>query len=444
MFEALVREASGKFDLGNNAQRFIGLLIGLIFSPATGGFDGFSKKFQDAGLGSLFSSWVGGTPGDNVLQPDQVASALGGSGLGGIASKLGVPPALVNIAIAGVLPKLIGLLTPGGHIPTSIPPEASSLLAGLDEPRRPSPAPVAPVPPRSGLGWLKWVIPLAIILALGYCMLNRKPHTVETPPPATSATPAPAAPVAQANPRFTLETRDGKANVGGQLASDAERTRLMDALNTTFGAGNVAGDISVDPATLPAGWLDKLIAALPDLKADGLKLGFDGDRLSLDTSGLSEDQRFAASERLRAAFGGFEISGLWDRAAAALASLKPGYGADDLVKALNLSRIYFDTGSATITRDSQEILGKAAEAIRAAPANTRIEVGGHTDNTGDAAANVTLSQQRAEAVVARLGELGVAPGVLTAKGYGQEKPIADNATEEGRASNRRIEFSVTR
>ena len=55
---------------------------------------------------------------------------------------------------------------------------------------------------------------------------------------------------------------------------------------------------------------------------------------------------------------------------------------------------------------------------------------------------MTLSQQRAEAVVAKLKELGVADGILSAKGYGQDKPIADNTTEEGKARNRRMEFSV--
>jgi len=91
-----------------------------------------------------------------------------------------------------------------------------------------------------------------------------------------------------------------------------------------------------------------------------------------------------------------------------------------------------------------ETLTSAANAIKQAPAGTRIEVGGHTDNTGDAAANLTLSQQRADAVVAKLAELGVAADTLTAKGYGQEMPRASNDSEEGRAQNRRIEFAVTR
>ena len=217
---------------------------------------------------------------------------------------------------------------------------------------------------------------------------------------------------------------------------------MMDALNAAFGAGNVGGDLTVDASTLSAGWIDKLIALLPELKAAGLKFGFDGDKLNIDTSALPEDQRFAITDKLRSVFGGYAITGLWDRASAALAGLKSGFSADDLVKALNLMNVYFETGSAKITADSMEVLQRAADAIKAAPADTRIEIGGYTDNTGDAADNVALSQQRAAAVMAKLGELSVSSTMLTAKGYGQDKPIADNGTEEGRASNRRIEFNV--
>lgn len=245
-----------------------------------------------------------------------------------------------------------------------------------------------------------------------------------------------------ANQRFGFENADGKVTVNGQVATDAEKTRLWDALVANFGDGNVNGDIVVDANTAPAGWMDKLIALLPDLKANGLKFDLDGDKLKIDTSGLPEADRFALSQKFRNAFSGFDISGMWDKGMAALAGLTTGYGADELIKALNLMNIYFDTGSAVITKDSNETLQAAAKAIQGAPADIRIEAGGHTDNTGDAAANMTLSQQRADAVVARLGELGVANGVLTAKGYGQDKPIADNGTEEGRAQNRRMEFSI--
>uniref|UniRef100_UPI00405622E4 OmpA family protein n=1 Tax=Alistipes sp. TaxID=1872444 RepID=UPI00405622E4 len=65
---------------------------------------------------------------------------------------------------------------------------------------------------------------------------------------------------------------------------------------------------------------------------------------------------------------------------------------------------------------------------------------GHTDSTGNAASNQTLSEQRSQAIVAKLVELGIAQDRLTAVGKGQNSPIADNSTDEGRAKNRRVEF----
>ena len=133
-----------------------------------------------------------------------------------------------------------------------------------------------------------------------------------------------------------------------------------------------------------------------------------------------------------------------DAGAALDALVGKTFTADDLVKALNLMVIHFDTDSARISANSMAILAKAATVIKAAPAGTRIEVGGHTDNTGDAAANLALSRDRAAAVVAQLAKDGVDPASLTSEGYGQDKPVADNNTEEGRAKNRRIEFTVRR
>ena len=443
MFESLIREAASRFHLGDNAGRLVRQLVDVIFDPANGGFAGLQKRFTDAGLDGLLSSWIGTTPGDNVLQPDQFSAGFGQNLSSGIASKLGIPAAAVNMAGAWLLPKIVGQLTQGGTIPTSRPADyerwfgTSTPTAGYS-----GGGTVASKP--SG-GFWKWLLPLILLLAAFLLFRSCKKEEVVAPAPMQPAAGTqPAAPVAQASPRFGFENVDGKVTVSGQVASDADKTRLWDALKANFGEGNLSGNITVDPATLPAGWMDKLIAALPELKAKGLKFGFDGDKLNIDTSGMSEADRFSISDKLRGLFGGFEITGLWDRAAAALSGLKAGFNGDDLVKALNLMNIYFDTGSATITRDSLETLTSAANAIKQAPAGTKIEVGGHTDNTGDAAANVTLSQQRADAVVAKLGELGVAAGTLTAKGYGQEKPRASNDTEEGRAQNRRIEFAVTK
>lgn len=105
-------------------------------------------------------------------------------------------------------------------------------------------------------------------------------------------------------------------------------------------------------------------------------------------------------------------------------------------------RLLFDTGKATLKPESQEQLKNIAEILKAYPKVT-LKLGGYTDNTGDPKANVTLSQQRADTVMAELVKLGVAASRLKAEGYGQEHPVADNSTEEGRAKNRRIDLRVT-
>ena len=99
----------------------------------------------------------------------------------------------------------------------------------------------------------------------------------------------------------------------------------------------------------------------------------------------------------------------------------------------------FATGSATIDASSNSQIDQIAAMLKAAPA-LAIEVGGHTDNVGAADANLKLSEARAAAVVKALAGRGVAATRLTAKGYGQAQPIADNRTEDGRAKNRRVEL----
>jgi outer membrane protein OmpA-like peptidoglycan-associated protein len=101
--------------------------------------------------------------------------------------------------------------------------------------------------------------------------------------------------------------------------------------------------------------------------------------------------------------------------------------------------VNFDTGKATIKPDSAKTLDDAAGALKAA-SSLKVEVGGHTDNVGAADANQKLSQDRAQAVMAALASRGIPASRMTAKGYGQTVPIADNRTEEGRAKNRRVEL----
>ena len=109
--------------------------------------------------------------------------------------------------------------------------------------------------------------------------------------------------------------------------------------------------------------------------------------------------------------------------------------------ALSERKITFEPGSATISQDASDVLDRIAEIVLACE-GVRMEIGGHTDSQGREEMNARLSQQRAEAVVLALLDRRVLTTNLTARGYGESNPIADNGTEEGREANRRIEFRV--
>ncbi|MFA5661976.1 MAG: OmpA family protein [Bacteroidales bacterium] len=101
--------------------------------------------------------------------------------------------------------------------------------------------------------------------------------------------------------------------------------------------------------------------------------------------------------------------------------------------------ITFDTGKSVIKPESAGELNRIVQLLKENP-SLRFSVEGHTDATGSASSNQKLSEDRARAVVDRLVEMGIDPGRLTGKGLGQNNPVADNSSAEGRAKNRRVEF----
>ena len=104
--------------------------------------------------------------------------------------------------------------------------------------------------------------------------------------------------------------------------------------------------------------------------------------------------------------------------------------------------INFDTDKATLRPDAQPILDEIAKLL-AGDAALKLSIEGHTDSTGSAERNRELATARARSVLGALVGLGVDAGRLTSAGFGPDKPVADNATEEGRAKNRRVELVKT-
>ena len=103
--------------------------------------------------------------------------------------------------------------------------------------------------------------------------------------------------------------------------------------------------------------------------------------------------------------------------------------------------IYFDFDKTTLKSESFVELNKVVQFLNDNP-TLQIEISGHTDNKGSDRYNENLSQGRAEAVVEYLIQEGIESWRLSAKGYGESKPVATNDTDEGRAENRRVEFTV--
>jgi outer membrane protein OmpA-like peptidoglycan-associated protein len=101
--------------------------------------------------------------------------------------------------------------------------------------------------------------------------------------------------------------------------------------------------------------------------------------------------------------------------------------------------IRFDVNKATLKPESMGVINEIYKLMETHPEIT-FSVEGHTDSDGDDAMNQTLSEQRANAVMAKLVELGISKNRLTAKGFGEAMPITDNNTPEGKANNRRVEF----
>ena len=114
----------------------------------------------------------------------------------------------------------------------------------------------------------------------------------------------------------------------------------------------------------------------------------------------------------------------------------------DLLAVTFKSDVLFDTNSAALKAGSYDEISRVAQVLNQYP-ETTIMIAGHTDSTGSDTFNQQLSEQRAMAVKNALTGQGVNPARMSAVGYGESKPIADNNTESGRQTNRRVAITIT-
>jgi OmpA-OmpF porin, OOP family len=165
------------------------------------------------------------------------------------------------------------------------------------------------------------------------------------------------------------------------------------------------------------------------------------------TAAVADTAMAAATTFVKKLASGFELKGA---AASGIESLLLGniesadavMAKDDPKAWFNFDRLLFDTGKATLQATSQEQLMNVSEILKAFP-KVKLKIGGYTDNVGNPKSNLKLSQDRANTVMAELVKSGIDKSRLAAEGYGDQFPVGDNATEEGKQANRRISVRVT-
>jgi len=189
------------------------------------------------------------------------------------------------------------------------------------------------------------------------------------------------------------------------------------------------------------GACDKAIAGFT---LNWLKCAADGRKFTLSGEAPVESERKDRVEKAKAVLQGIKgVEGVADQTKA-LPAFETEDACQKFIDDLKKGKtIRFAVGKATIDAKSHVLLDSLTIAAKRC-VGLKIEIQGHTDNTGDAEANQKLSEARAQSVVAYLTKRGVSADRITSKGYGDSKPVASNDTEEGKAKNRRIDFDVSK
>lgn len=253
-------------------------------------------------------------------------------------------------------------------------------------------------------------------------------------------------PAAEDLPQFLATlSPEGLLQLRGRVPDVRIRDAVVGFARARFAGADVHGALRVDRA-LPEGWPQRVLAALESLGhlSHGVATVQPG-RVEIRGTTAEENARAEIARLLSARLGesaDFRIDVTYVPPPDPADALPTPQDCVDRINAILAdAKITFAPGSARITAEAGETLDRIAAVMRECT-HVPMEIGGHTDSQGREAMNERLSQERAEAVLNALLARRVDTRNLTARGYGESQPIADNATEEGREANRRIEFRL--
>jgi uncharacterized protein YidB (DUF937 family)/outer membrane protein OmpA-like peptidoglycan-associated protein len=366
MFDLIIKEVASRFGLGDKAAPLVQMLVAFMTNKDTGGLSGFINLFKSKGMGDLVSSWMGGSAAPLGINHAQIENVFGGKGgmLETVLGKTGLSSGTALSALSFLLPSLLGKLTPGGSVPTSLSSEISSfaekgsgLLGGLLG------AGAAAATAATGAA--------AGAAAAGAKAVGNAGHA------ATAA--AGIATGAAANA--------GKAASGGLmkflpwviaaaialwLLKTCTGGDAMDAAKKTADAAKATATATADATKATAG-------AAVDAAKSTATAAVDATKAAADAASTA-----AASTVATAATG----------AAAALSYLDK---LPEIVGGAPVTKIYFASGKIDVPADTAEKIKPIIEYVKA-NAGTKAALSGFHDPTGDKAQNEELAKNRAKMV----------------------------------------------
>ena len=467
MLNEIVRETAENFGLGNRAGPLVAEAIRLMFDPKSGGLHGLFDRFEQAGLGDLPRSWRDSAAAIKPLDGKDLEGVVGVGVISKAGKNLGMANARVKTAMAYVIPRLVRFFTSGGMIPTQIPAGVQSFLDG-DASKLISPAgkPVGRAKEVRSHGYLWWSVGVlslgATAAVLGYQVWKNqsriKPNLPASSEVVANQAPAPVLPEPEPGKpvaKLTIRNDGGQYEYSGVVTDAGMKAKITEQLLAFYGQSRLGGNLMTDPSVAVPAWLSRLDRVLPQLSIPGIDVRLEGNTVKLG-GWLSSEDRESVLESLKTALGpGFRLGYLGDEEAElaqdslvqtldALSALPPNYQGNDLAAILSHWFIRFPEGSATFPEEGQGIVNRVADLMRTLSVPVVFEIAGHTDNRGNEAANLRLSQERANAVRVALTSAGVPENMLQSRGYGSQQPMGNNETPYGRFKNRRIEFKVAR
>ena len=381
MFDLIIREAASRFGLGDKAGPLVQMLLAYLTNNDTGGLSGFISKLTGSGLGNVAQSWLGGGAGALPVSSSQIESLMGGQGglLSNITSKLGIGGSTASSALGFLLPMVIGKLTPGGTVPTSLSSDVMGFITGGASAATVAASKVVGSAGTAASGaaqaatntavaaggglmkWLPWLAAgIAALFLLSYC------------------------------------------NKGGDMAKQNADNAKATAAATAPAAPAAPVEAKVAPVTMPP--------------ADAAAAAAKVDTAAADAAKATADAAMKTAPE-----------------AAPVGSGVVSYMADG-APAL---KVYFDSGKVAV---ASEFGTKSKDLVDFLKTNATAKavVSGFNDPTGDAAANAELSKNRAKGVAAALKAAGIADDRVVS-----EKPSDPTAgASKSNAEARRVEVTI--